>query len=226
MKKAFLIAALIFLNIAASAQCNQYYNLKEGTSWTISNFDAKGKAQGKSIQKVTAFSETSNGFEATFKITSVDKNGEQAELGTSTIRCEGGVVYFDLEDMFPDEAMESMKDFDMSVDGTNLDMPSDLKIGQVLNDAHMVLLIEASPMKMTFKIDITERQVIGGEKLNTPAGEFDCFKISQKIYMKTMGKMEIHSIEWYSKGVGMVKSETYDKKDKLKSYSILTAYNY
>ena len=119
-----------------------------------------------------------------------------------------------------------MKDFDMTVDGTNLELPADLKTGQVLKDANVILQIEASPMKMTFKIDITERQVIGEENLHTSAGEFDCFKISQKIYMKTMGKLEMHSIEWYAKGVGMVKSETYDKKDKLKSYSILTAYNH
>ena len=105
MKKAILSTVLIALTTVAFAQCNQFYNLKEGTSWTISNFDAKGKAQGKTIQKVTAFSKSSDGFEATFKITSVDKKGEQSELGTSTMRCVGGVVYFDLEDMFPDDGI-------------------------------------------------------------------------------------------------------------------------
>ena len=81
-------------------------------------------------------------------------------------------------------------------------------------------------MMMTFKIDITERKVIGEETLNTPAGSFNCFKISQKIVMKTVLKMEMNSIEWYSKEVGMVKSETYNKKNKLKSYTLLTTYNY
>lgn len=226
MRKIFLVVALVFFNLIASAQCNQYYNLKEGTSWTISNYDAKGKSQGKTIQKVTAYSESSDGFEATFKITSVDKKGEQTAMGSSTIRCEGGVIYFNLEDMFPDEAMESMKEFEMTADGENLELPADLKAGQVLKDASLQLHIDAGVMQMNFKIDITDRKVIGEEKLHTPAGEFNCFKLSQNVYMKTMGKFEMHSIEWYAEGVGMVKSETYDKKDKLKSYSILTAYNY
>jgi hypothetical protein len=68
--------------------------------------------------------------------------------------------------------------------------------------------------------------VLAEETLNTPAGKFDCFKISQKVFMKTLGKIEINSIEWYSEDVGMVKSETYDKKGKLKTYSLLTTYNY
>lgn len=226
MEKIFFVLAISLLSLGAMAQCNQYYKLKKGTSWTISSYDAKGKSQGKTIQEVTAYTETADGFEATFKVTSVDKKGEQTVFGSSTIRCEGGVVYFDLEDMFPEEQMESMKEFDMSIDGVNIELPSTLKAGQQLKDANVVLHIEASPMKMNFKIDITERKVIGEENLHTPAGEFDCFKISQKVYMKTMGKIEMHTIEWYSKEVGMVKSETYDKKDKLKSYSILTAYNY
>jgi len=44
--------------------------------------------------------------------------------------------------------------------------------------------------------------------------------------MKTIMKMETSSTEWFSKEVGMVKSESYNKKGKLISYSLLTAYNY
>ena len=226
MKKVFLIGALVFFNLVASAQCNQYYKVKKGTNWTMSNYDAKGKLQGKTIQKVTEYSESSDAFTATFEITSVDKKGEQTLVGSSKMECKGGVIYFDMSDMFPQEQMQSMEDFDMTVDGENLELPENLKVGQDLKDANVVMHINASPMQFNFKIDITERKVIGEETLNTPAGKFECFKLSQKVFMKTMGKIEIHSIEWYSPEVGMVKSETYDKKNKLKNYSLLTTYNY
>jgi len=225
MKIFFFITVILITNLDLKAQCNQYYKVKNGTSWTLSNFNAKGKLQGKTIQKVTAYKESSNGFEATFELTAVDKKGEQTTLGSSTLRCEDGVIYFDMNDMFPQEQMQSMQNFDVTVEGTNLELPSTLKTGQELKDANIVMKVNG-PMTMNFKIDITDRKVLGEETLNTPAGSFECFKISQNIYMKTVLKMEMRSIEWYSKDVGMVKSETYDKKNKLKSYTLLTNYNY
>ena len=226
MKKLSLIGALLIFSIATFAQCNQYYNVKEGTNWTTTNYSAKGKLESKTIQKVTEYSESSNGFEATFEITSVDDKGEQNTLGSSTMRCEDGVIYFDMEDMFPEEQMQSMQGFDMTVDGTNLELPANLKVGETLNDAEINLHISASPMKLNFKVNITDRQVLAKENLKTPAGDFDCFKLSQNVYMKTIGKMEMKTIEWYSEGVGMVKSESYNKKGKMTGYSILTVYNY
>ena len=226
MKKYFLIAAILFFSLDTKAQCNQYYKVKKGTNWTMSNYSAKGKLEGKTIQNVLEYSESSNGFEATFEITSVDKKGEQTVVGSSTMKCEDGVIAFDMSDMFPEEQMQSMESFDMTMDGENLELPNNLKVGQELKDASVVMSINASPMKFTFKIDITDRKVLAEETLTTPAGKFDCFKISQKVFMKTIGKIEINSIEWYSENVGMVKSETYDKKNKLKSYSLLTTYNY
>ncbi len=225
MKNYFLIAVVLFFYIDSNAQCNQYYKVKKGTNWTMSNFDAKGKLQGKTIQKVTEYLETADGFEATFEITSVDKKGEQTMVGSSTMKCEDGVIYFDMNDMFPQEQMQSMENFEMTVEGTNLELPSNLKTGQELKDANIVMKVNG-PMVMNFKVDITGRKVLGEETLNTPAGSFECFKISQNIHMKTVIKMEMRSIEWFSKDVGMVKSETYDKKNKLKSYTLLTTYNY
>ena len=226
MKRIFLIAAVLFFNLGSYAQCNHYFNVKEGTNWTLSNYDAKGKLQSKTIQKVSAYKETSNGFEATFNITSVDKKGEQTMLGSSTIVCDNGIIYFDMNDMFPKEQLQAMESFEMTVDGTNLELPANLKVGQELKDAEVNLHIDASPMQMNFKINITERKVLAEEHLNTPAGEFDCFKITQKVFMKTIGKMETSSIEWYAKGVGMVKSESYNKKGKMMGYSLLTTYSY
>lgn len=224
MKKLLLV---LFLSVVASysfAQCNAYYVIKKGTSWTISNFNAKGKLQGKTIQKVTEYKGTSNGFEATIDITSVDDKGEQYLAGSTTLICEDGVIYFDLEDMLPDEAMKSIESFDVSVDGTNLELPNNMEAGQSLKDAQLTMNVDATPLKMKFIVNVTERKVEAEESIKVPAGSFDCFKISQKIYTKTMVKVESSSTEWYAKGVGMVKSETYNKKGKMVGYSLLTAY--
>ena len=141
------------------------------------------------------------------------------------MKCENGIIYFNLEDLLPDETMKSIENFDVSVDGTNLELPDKLEVGQTLKDAEMTMHVDASPLKMNFIISVTDRKVEAKENLKVPAGSFDCFKISQKMYTKTMMKIETSAVEWYAKGVGMVKSETYNKKGKLVGYSLLTAYN-
>lgn len=225
MKKLLLILLTVLFGTYSYSQCNEYYVLKKGTSWQISNFNAKGKLEGKTIQKVTEYKETANGFEATLEIISQDENGEQVIAGTTTLKCEGGTIYFDLENMLPTQTLKSIEGFEVTVNGNNLELPDDLKAGQALKDAEMTMLVEASPLKLNFIVNVTDRKVEAEEKLNVPAGSFDTYKITQNVYMKTMMKVESSSIEWYSKGVGMVKSESYNKKGKLMGYSLLTAYH-
>jgi hypothetical protein len=73
-----------------------------------------------------------------------------------------------------------------------------------------------------FTIDITERVVESIESITTPAGTFDCIKVSSKQRIKNIIAYEMHIVEWISKGTGLVKSETF-KGDKRKGYSELTA---
>lgn len=225
MKKLLLLLLMVLFGTYSYSQCNEYYVLKKGTSWQISNFNAKGKLEGKTIQKVTEYKQTDNGFEATLEIISQDENGEQVIAGTTTLKCENGIIYFDLEKMLPTQTLKSIEGFEVTVDGTNLELPDDLKAGQTLKDAEMTMHVEATPLKMNFIVNVTDRKVESEEKLNVPAGSFDTYKITQNVYMKTMMKVESSSVEWYSKGVGMVKSETYNKKGKLMGYSLLTAYH-
>jgi len=224
MKKLLSILLLSVFSVTVFAQCNQYYVIKQGTTWEISNFSNKDKLEGKSIQKVTEYKETSEGFEATLEIISEDDKGEQVMAGSTKLLCENGVIRFDLRDVMPAETMESYENFEMSVDGTNIELPDNLKVGQELNDANVNFHIEASPMQINFKFNITDRKVLAEETLKVPAGSFDCFKVTQTVSMKMMMVVESTSVEWYAKEVGMIKSESYNKKGKLLSYSLLTNY--
>jgi len=38
-------------------------------------------------------------------------------------------------------------------------------------------------------------------------------------------KVEVSGTEWYAKGTGLVRSESYDKKNKLTGYTVLTEYS-
>ena len=141
--------------------------------------------------------------------------------------CKDGIVYFDMKKFVPDEYLnDSGGEVTMDVTGTSLELPINMKAGDYLKDASVSMNIgnSESPMGIKMTVDIFDRKVEAEEKLNTPAGEFDCFIITQSMKTKMMISMQMESKEWYSPGIGMVKSESY-KKGKLMSYSILTQFS-
>ena len=68
-------------------------------------------------------------------------------------------------------------------------------------------------MAASIEITITNRQVGSKESITSPAGTWECFKITsnQKILSKVAGmgipiKMDV--TEWYAPGVGVIKTES------------------
>ena len=77
---------------------------------------------------------------------------------------------------------------------------------------------------MTMKITVTQRQVLKFETIATPAGTYDCIVIREKKLEKGLGRNR-HTIAdtWYSKGIGMVRHDTYNLQLELQTSEILTA---
>ena len=228
MKKLLIFFAfMLFAGGSSFAQCNEMFDYQEGTSWQWTNYDKKGKFMGKSMQKIEKFSEINNGFEVTISVVQSDKNGEQIGPFSMDMACKDGVVYFDMKKFIPDEYLnDSEGEATVEVTGENLEMPINMKAGDYLKDASVSMNIGSSgaPTGIKMTVDIYDRKVVAEEKLNTPAGEFDCFIITQTMKTKMMISFQMESKEWYSPGIGMVKSESY-KKGKLMSYSILTQFS-
>ncbi|MDO4181198.1 MAG: hypothetical protein Q4D36_07920 [Bacteroidales bacterium] len=65
------------------------------------------------------------------------------------------------------------------------------------------------------EITISGAAYMGEEQVGTTAGQFDCLKISYlkrtKVVLKTT---TVRVTEWYARGIGLVKSESYDMKGK------------
>ena len=71
-------------------------------------------------------------------------------------------------------------------------------------------------------VSITGVTYMGNEQISTTAGKFNCIKISYlkrtKVVVKTTTS---RVIEWYAKGIGLVKSETYDMDGKIDGKTLL-----
>jgi hypothetical protein len=228
MKKLLIFFAFgLIVSGRSYAQCNEMFDYQEGTSWQWTNYDKKGKFIGKSMQKIEKYQELGNGFEVTISLVQSDKKGEQTAPVSMDMACKDGVIYFDMKKFVPDEYLnDSEGEVSMEVTGDNLEMPTNMKAGDYLRDASVTMKLggTGSPIALNMTVEIFNRKVEGEENLHTPAGEFDCFIITQSIKTKTIVSMQVESKEWYSQGIGMVKSESY-RKGKLMGYSILTQFS-
>jgi hypothetical protein len=226
MKKIALALLVSISFTTAYSQCEKIFDYQEGTSWHWANYDKKGKSLGKTIQKVDKYAIENGVVSVKIIMVSEDAKGKQAEPVDYELTCKDGVVYYDMKKFVPSEYLEEEDgELKISVSGTNLEMPSKMEVGDKLKDAAVTMNISGdSPVPINLKVDIYDRQVEAEETLNTPAGEFNCMVISQSIRTKVMMSIEMSTKEWYSEGVGMVKSESY-RKGKLTGYSLLTMFS-
>ena len=80
---------------------------------------------------------------------------------------------------------------------------------------------------VTMTVKGTERKISGKEQLTTPAGTFDCFIMEETVTTKAMMQKDVEkTVSWYAYGVGLVKENTYDKKGRLVSTTILNSINW
>lgn len=222
MKKILLFILVLAFTIEVNAQCNPYYNFKDGASWEITSYSAKDKVDGRQVNTIKSMEDLSNGWKAEMNMKAYDKKDELILDKDIEASCEDGVIKLDMDRFFPEETMQAFKDMDMNIETENLEIPSDLEVGKTLKNASLKMT-GSMPFKM--EVNITDRKVEAKESVTTPAGTFECYKITYTISSKTIMSVETKGADWIAKDVGMVKAENYNKNGKLQGYSLLTKMN-
>jgi len=229
MKNLLKGLAILFIlslpfKLLAQSDCNPYFLLEEGRKWTSANYNAKDKYQGKQSYEVKSISQEGNKLTAKVMLISYDKKDEVVMEKEVEFVCENGVVELDMSKYMPEETMESFKEMDVDVKFDAVTIPENLEVGQYLEDGGIDMTING-PMKMNMSIKIQDRKVMAKENIEVPAGSYEAHKINSIIKFDAMVTRESKSIDWVAKNVGVVRSELYDKKGRLNSYTVLTEIN-
>jgi hypothetical protein len=220
----FLFGFILYPFLSAQ-KCEFYYPQNKGVELVYKNYDKKGKLTGTSSQKVTDYKETSTGAEATIVVKTTDDKGKTSPESKLNVKCEAGVFYFDMKG-YLNQDPNAYQGMEVKMDALNLEMPSSLKAGDKLKDGWVKMDVSSGGMKiMSMEVDITDRTVEGKENVTTPAGTFDCLKISQKATTKMGMKIESKTTQWMCSGTGMIKTETYSSDGKLAGSTVLEAIN-
>lgn len=203
---------LFFLLVAGFAQVyaqTPYCCVTKGAALTYTDYDAKGKETGTTIEVFKDVKVISDlDYDVTVE-TTVNAGGQTTTLETSMEVRNGS-------------AMISMGQGSIDLTATDPELmriPNQLAVGYKLPLGEMFVDLGGFRVKST----ITENEVIDREEITTPAGTFKCYVVKQTSEGRVMGiKSSTTSKIWYARGIGMVKTETYSKGD-LFSTSVLTS---
>ena len=113
------------------------------------------------------------------------------------------------------------------LDEAYVEYPAVMTEGMQLPDAIFDMEVTTAGAPGVARIEMTNRKVEGKEKVTSEAGSWDAYKITYDAEMKMriagIGvPMTMKTTEWFVPGFGVVKSESYNKKGKLRGKTLLT----
>jgi hypothetical protein len=228
MKTLFTLLLSVCFSFEILGQCNSFFPLKENVRYEYEIYDRKEKLTTKMTHTCKNIQGSGDNMSATMTQELYDaKKGDKIATSDLDWKCENGILHFDMKSMnlMMDETQQmNMGDAGMSVDvtGDQLDLPSDLSVGQSLKDvSYTIKMTMAAMTLMNRTYHVKDRKVEAQENLTTPAGSFDCYKVTFTT-ASNKGRGEMKSAIWYAKDAGLVKSENYDDSGKLTGRQILT----
>jgi hypothetical protein len=223
MKKVITISlvCLFFLSAAKlSAQdCTYYFPQKQGSEIEMKSYSDKDKVTSTSKSKILEV--TGGNIKVANEV--LDDKGKSIAKSEYTVSCKNGEFVMDMSSYLKGVNMDAYKDMEIKVETEDMHMPASLKAGDVLDDGEMTMKVtnQGFPI-ITMKVKVYNRKVEKMESITTPVGTFDCAKVTYDIDSKVVFAISLKGVEWISKNVGVVRSESYNSKGKLQGYTLLT----
>ncbi|MFA5327459.1 MAG: hypothetical protein WC384_06680 [Prolixibacteraceae bacterium] len=227
MKKLILFTVIIFIGMALKAQ-EIFFPTKEGTVLVYKSFDKKDKETNMLKYTIKHLNVDGNDMDITYLCESLDPKDKLVFKEEITIHKKGDKLYFDMSNFINKAAFQQNGEIpaEIQITGNNMEVPSNPAPGDVLPDANVEMAMKVGFINMKMSAEVTNRKVEAIEDITVKGGTFKGYKFSSEVNSSAMGmKIKSKNIDWYAKGVGIVKTENYDKNGKLQSYMELIEIN-
>jgi len=227
MKKLLLLSVMILIGIAVKAQ-EIFFPTKEGTVLVYKMFDKKDKVSSTVKYTIRHITVKGNDMDITYFVESMDPKDKLLYNDEITIHKKGDKLYFDMSNFINKAAFQQNGTMpaEIQITGNNMEVPSNPQPGDLLPDANVEMAMKMGFINMKMAAQITNRKVEAIEDVTVTAGTYKGYKFSSEINSSTMGiKMKSSNIDWYAKGIGIVKTESFDKSGKLQSHMELISLN-
>jgi hypothetical protein len=219
MRKLIILTLAVFLGINLSAQ-KAFFPAKAGTKLTYQTSDKKGKMTGQTKYTVKEITGSGDHFTIVYDVESLDDKGQRVFIDNISVKQEGDKMYFDMSNFLNKAAFQQNGEIPPSIEvtGNNMEIPLIPIPGTSLPDANVTMSMKMGFINLKMTVNVTNRKVEALEDVAVKAGNFNAFKFTGDVSGTIVGiKVNTKSVDWYAYGVGLVKTESYDKKGELKS---------
>ena len=217
MKKLFLITLILFGLQSLKAQ-EPFFPTKEGMVLIYKSFDKKDKLSGMMKYTIEKVNISGNNIDFTYLCESLDNKEKLVFKEEITVHQKGDVMYIDMGNFLNKAAFQQEGTIPATVEvkGNNMEIPLNPSPGQTLPDANIEMAMKMGFVNMKMSAAVTNRKVEAIEDISVSGGTFKCYKFSGDVNTVAMGiKVQAKTVEWFAKGIGTVKTESYDKKGEL-----------
>lgn len=230
----FIIFYLSLFNVSAQDNSSGLFPSKNSTEWELLTYGRKKQLISKTANYFKFIDSTDGYFNGNVYSTLYDADGKKlTQYHYSLISTKGDLTINIISMMAEDQHIYYAK-FDMAVyQDEPLFIPANPTVNQTLPNGKLasnILNKKTGAVQETLVLDAVNRKVLAKESVTVPAGVFECYKISTTInilatVMNVPFKNHFTMYEWYAPGIGIVKSEGYDKKGELACYSVLSKHS-
>lgn len=218
----FMVVILCISFVTSAQNCGFYFPEIEGAEVAYTSFNKKGKVFSSSKTRIKSVTSSDGAMSAIVETQTFNKKGKDQGKMEFEMKCKDGVFSYDMKKFIAPETLSAYENTEFTVKSEDLKFPVKLSVGDKLDDAKVELTLNIEGMPAGgMSVYITDRKVVGQEKITTTAGTFDCYKITYKTEMKTVFSIITEGTEWIALGVGNVKTETF-RKGKSMGYTLLT----
>jgi hypothetical protein len=217
MKTVLFTIITIFSALIINAQ-ETFFPTKEGMVLTYKSFDKKDKVSGVTKYTIEKVNISGNDIDITYLCEVLDNKEKLVFKEEITVHQKGDVLYIDMGNFLNKAAFQQEGSIpaEVEVKGNNMEIPLNPVPGQTLPDANIEMAMKMGFVNMKMSADITNRKVEAIEEISVTGGSFKCYKFSSDVNTVAMGiKVQAKTIDWFAKGIGSVKTESYDKKGNL-----------
>jgi hypothetical protein len=220
--KLVTIAAFVAISAGIYAQ-TPFFATKAGTVLIYEKKDGKGQIEDYSRQTINKVESSGRNMTISYLFESMDKDKKVLVEIPCKMLIKNDVMIFDLKHVLGGRLKDPKVKIE-SATGTPMELPNNLKIGQSLKDAKIIISVSKGILSMKLDVSMTDGKCVAIENVTVPAGTFQCHKITQNVTTVSMGKTtRTQVVAWYAPNIGVMKSETYTDKNQLQSRRELIA---
>lgn len=217
MKKLLSLVYIVLCVLMVNAQ-ETFFPTKEGMVLTYKSFDKKDKLSGMMKYTIKKVNISGNNIDITYLCESLDNKEKLVFKEEITVHQKGDVLYVDMGNLLNKSAFQQNGEIpaEVEVKGNNMEIPLNPSPGQTLPDANIEMAMKMGFVNMKMSAAVTNRKVEAIEDISVSGGTFKCYKFSGDVNTVALGiKVQAKTVEWFAKGIGTVKTESYDKKGEM-----------